>query len=194
MTRIIKNSHPGERVLFKTRPLLLSALESTFIRFILLLLLLYFFSTIITYFALIQGSVSSLVNIPFVEWATDILILLIAILFFWILWSFLSWRSVCYILTNQRVMIKSGVISKKSVYMHYDKMQDIIVTRGLLQRLSSSGNIEIFGGHDRTSLIMENIPKPDEVEDMINQKIEGDEEEYGSRDRISQRSDLNMEY
>jgi hypothetical protein len=41
---------------------------------------------------------------------------------------------------------------------------------------------------------MENIPKPDEVEDMINQKIEGDEEEYGSRDRISRRSDLNMEY
>jgi uncharacterized membrane protein YdbT with pleckstrin-like domain len=163
-------------------------LESIFIRLILLLLLLYFFTAIIAYFAVIQGSISSLVNVPFVEWSTNFLILIIAILFFWILWSFLSWRSVCYILTNQRVMIKSGVISKKSVYMHYNKMQDIIVSQGLLQRLSSSGDIEIFGGRDRTSLIMNNIPKPEEVEDMINQRIEGDEEEHGSEDRISRLS------
>ena len=189
MSRTIKNSHPGERVLFKTRPLFLSALESTFLRFIVLLLLLYFFTTIISYFALIQGNLSSLVGIPFVQWSTNFLILIIAILFFWILWSILSWRSVCYILTNQRVMIKSGVISKKSVYMHYNKIQDIIISRGLLQRLSSSGNIEIFGGRDRTSLIMENIPKPEEVEDMINQKIEGDEEEeeYKTRDKTYQK-------
>jgi uncharacterized membrane protein YdbT with pleckstrin-like domain len=183
MSRTIKNSHPGERVLFKTRPLFLSAIESTFIRFIILLLLLYFFTTIITYFAYLQGSISSLVNIPFVEWATDFLILIIAILFLWILWSFLSWRSVCYILTNQRVMIKSGVISKTSVYMHYHKMQDIIVSRGLLQRISSSGNIEIFGGRDRTSIIMKNIPKPEEVEEMINQQIEGEQGEYKSQDK-----------
>ena len=193
MSRTIKNSHPGERVLFKTRPVFLSVLESIFIRLILLLLLLYFFTAIIAYFAVIQGSISSLVNVPFVEWSTDFLILIIAILFFWILWSFLSWRSVCYILTNQRVMIKSGVISKKSVYMHYNKMQDIIVSQGLLQRLSSSGDIEIFGGRDRTSLIMNNIPKPEEVEDMINQRIEGDEEEHGSEDRISRLSNQNRE-
>jgi uncharacterized membrane protein YdbT with pleckstrin-like domain len=189
MSRTIKNSHPGERVLFKTRPLFLSALESTFLRFIVLLLLLYFFTTIISYFALIQGNISSLVGIPFVQWSTNFLIFIIAILFFWILWSILSWRSVCYMLTNQRVMIKSGVISKKSVYMHYNKIQDIIISRGLLQRLSSSGNIEIFGGRDRTSLIMENIPKPEEVEDRINQKIEGDEEEgeYKTRDKTYQK-------
>ena len=187
MSRTIKNSHPGERVLFKTRPLFLSALESTFLRFIVLLLLLYFFTTIISYFALIQGNLSSLVGIPFVQWSTNFLILIIAILFFWILWSILSWRSVCYILTNQRVMIKSGVTSKKSVYMHYKKIQDIIISRGLLQRLSSSGNIEIFGGRDRTSLIMENIPKPKEVEDMINQKIEGDEGEYKTHDKPYQK-------
>jgi hypothetical protein len=35
---------------------------------------------------------------------------------------------------------------------------------------------------------MNNIPKPEEVEDMINQRIEGDEEEHGSEDRISRLS------
>jgi uncharacterized membrane protein YdbT with pleckstrin-like domain len=178
MSRTIKNSHPGERVLFKTRPRFSQTLESSYLRLIILFLLLYFFTTIISYFALIQGRVTSLTTIPFVAWSTDILILLIALLFFSIVWTYLSWKAKCYILTNKRVMIKSGVISKKNVYMHYNKIQDIIVSQGFVQRISSSGDIEIFGGRDRTSLILENIPNPDEIENRINQRIEGVDQEF----------------
>jgi len=178
MSRTIKNSHPGERVLFKTRPRFSQTLESSYLRLIILFLLLYFFTTIISYFALIQGRVTSLTTIPFVEWSTDILILLIALLFFSIVWTYLSWKAKCYILTIKRVMIKSGVISKKNVYMHYNKIQDIIVSQGFVQRISSSGDIEIFGGRDRTSLILENIPNPDEIENRINQRIEGVDQEF----------------
>ncbi len=96
----------------------------------------------------------------------------------WILWNILSWRSENYTLTNQRVMVKTGVIRKKSVYMHYDKIQDIIVSQSLMERISYSGDIEIFGGHDRTSLILEDIPNPGEVENMINRMIEGDDLEF----------------
>jgi uncharacterized membrane protein YdbT with pleckstrin-like domain len=173
MSRTIKNSHPGERVLFKTRPNFSQTLESAYFRLIILFLLLYFFTTIIGYFALIQGRITSLTTIPFVEWSTDILLIVIALLFFSLVWTYLSWRARCYILTNKRVMIKSGVISKKNVYMHYNKIQDIIVTQGFLQRIFSTGDIEIFGGRDRTSLILANIPKPDEIENKINQRIEG---------------------
>lgn len=178
MSRTIKNSHPGERILFKTRPRFFQTLESAIIRLIVLFLLLYFFSTIITYFSLIQGRISTLTTVPFVEWSTDVLILFIAILFFSLIWTYLAWRSTCYILTNKRVMIKSGVISKKNVYMHFNKIQDITVTQGFVQRISSSGDIEIFGGRDKTSLILNNIPNPDNFENQINQKIEGDGQDY----------------
>lgn len=173
MSRTIKNSHPGEKVLFKTRPNFSQILESAYFRLIILFLFLYFFTTIIGYFALIQGRITTLTTIPFVEWSTDILLLVIALLFFSIVWTYLSWRAQCYILTNKRVMIKSGVISKKNVYMHYNKIQDIIVTQGFFQRIFSTGDIEIFGGRDRTSLILTNIPKPDDIENKINQRIEG---------------------
>ncbi len=165
-------THPGEKILLKTRPQFISTLESAFIRFIILLILLYFFTTIIGYFAIIQGNIPYLTTIPFVQYSTDVLIFIIAILFFWILWNVMSWRATWYTVTSQRVQIKSGVISTKSVYMHFNKMQDIQVTQSLVQRISSSGDIEIFGGRDRTNLILENIPKPDEVENLINQRIE----------------------
>jgi uncharacterized membrane protein YdbT with pleckstrin-like domain len=172
MSRTIQNSHPDERVLYKTRPRFIQTLESAFLRLIILFLLLYFFSTIVSYFALIQGRVTSFTTIPFVEWSTDVLILFIALLFFSLIWTVLSWRATCYILTNKRVMIKDGVVNKKTVYMHFNKIQDIIVTQGFLQRITSCGDIEIFGGRDNTSLILSNLPDTDVFENMINQKIE----------------------
>jgi uncharacterized membrane protein YdbT with pleckstrin-like domain len=173
-----RNSHPGERVLFKTRPRFIVKLKSTILKFIIVLVLLYFFTTIVRYAALIQGNVNAFVNVPFVTGTTYALTIIILLLLVWILWNIISWRSESYTLTNQRVLVRTGVIRKKSVYMHYDKIQDIIVSQSLMERISYSGDIEIFGGHDRTSLILEDIPNPGEVENMINRMIEGDDLEF----------------
>ena len=177
-----RNSHPGERVLFETRPRFIVSLKSAIFKFIIVLLILYFFTTIIRYATLLQGRVNTLISLPFVTGTTYGLIIILLLLLMWILWNILSWRSKHYTLTNQKVMIKTGIIRKKSVYMHYDKIQDIVVSQSVMERISYSGDIEIFGGHDRTSLILEDIPNPGEVEDMINRMIEGDEQELETQE------------
>ena len=173
-----RNSHPVERVLFETKPRFIANMKSAIFKFIIILVLLYFFTTIIQYAALVQSRVGNLVNIPFVEGTTSILIIIILLMLLWILWNILSWRLKIYTITSKRVMIKTGIIRKKSVYMHYDKIQDIIVSQSIIERISYSGDIEIFGGHDRTSLILEDIPNPGEIENMINRMIEGDDLEF----------------
>ena len=173
-----RNSSSEERVLFETRPRLIVRLKSAIFKFIIVLVLLYFFTTIIRYAALLQGSVSTLVKVPLVTGTTYVVLTIILLLLLWILWNILSWRSENYKLTNQRVMVKTGVIRKNSVYMHYNKIQDIIISQSIMERITNSGDIEIFGGHDRTSLILEDIPNPSEVENMINRMIEGDDQEF----------------
>ena len=127
-----RNSHPGERLLFETRPRLIVKLKSAIFKFIIVLLLLYFFTTIIKYAALLQGSVSTIINVPFVTGTTYGILIIIFILLLWILWNILEWRSENYTLTNQRVMVKTGVIRKNSVYMHYNKIQDIIISQSII--------------------------------------------------------------
>jgi uncharacterized membrane protein YdbT with pleckstrin-like domain len=173
-----RNSHQGERVLFETRPRLIVRLKSAIFKFIIVLVLLYFFTTIVRYAALLQGSVSTLITVPLVTGTTYGVLIIILLLLVWILWNILSWRSENYKLTNQRVMVRSGVIRKNSVYMHYNKIQDIIISQSIIERITNSGDIEIFGGHDRTSLILEDIPNPGEIENMINRMIEGDDQEF----------------
>ena len=75
MSRNNQPKHPGERILFNTRPRFISALESALFRFIVLLLLLFFFTTLIAYAAVVQGYITYLTTIPFVEWFTYGLIL-----------------------------------------------------------------------------------------------------------------------
>jgi membrane protein YdbS with pleckstrin-like domain len=174
----MRNANPRERVLFETRPRFIVSLSSAIFKFIIVLLLVYFFTTILRYAALLEGRVNSFVNLPLVTGTTYILSIIIFLLLIWILWNILSWRSSYYTLTNQRVMVKTGIIRKKNVYMHYDKIQDIIVSQSLMERISYSGDIEIFGGHDMTSLILEDIPNPGEVENMLNRMIEGDDLEF----------------
>ena len=93
-------------------------------------------------------------------------------------------------------MVKRGLIRKERVYMHYNKIQDISVSQSLAERILRSGDIEIFGGHERTTLILENIPDPGKVEDMLNRLIEGDEIVFKDRrpnERL-QRGSIKEEY
>lgn len=176
-----RSSIPGERILYKTRPRFVVSLKSAIIKFIIVLILVYFFTTLIRYAAMVQGSVGAFINLPFVEGATYLILIVILLLLIWILWNYMSWRSTYYTLTNQRVMLKSGVIRKKSAYMHYNKIQDIVVSQSVMERLSNSGDIEVFGGHDNTSIILEDIPNPGGVEDTINRMIDGDEPEFETK-------------
>ena len=173
--------HPGERVLYETRPQLVINMKSMFIKLVILILLLHFFGPIVSAVATLQNYLVSFVQVPLVEAVTVLLLLIILILLLWIIWDILSWKAIHYILTDRRVMIKRGLIRKERVYMHYNKIQDISASQSLAERILRSGDIEIFGGHERTTLILENIPDPGKVEDMINRLIEGDEVVFKNR-------------
>jgi uncharacterized membrane protein YdbT with pleckstrin-like domain len=92
----------------------------------------------------------------------------------WSVYDFFSWRQKKYLLTNQRIIIKRGFLRRRKSYIHYNKIEDIIVSQSLLDRIFSSGDMEIFSGHETTDIILEDVPNPLEVEDMINRLIDGE--------------------
>lgn len=172
--RNTKEIRSGEKILFETRPAFFMYLKSAIIKFIALILIIYIFGYVMTIAASIQNFIISFVQVPLVQATVYILLLLILFLILWIIWDLLSWKYTTYTLTNYRVILQKGLIRKNKTYMHYDKIQDINVSQGIIERLISSGDIAIFGGHEHTRLILNDIPNPKKVEDMINRMIEGD--------------------
>lgn len=170
-----KSSHPGEKVVFETRPRFVIHLTSTLLKLLILILLAFFFQAMLAAAAVVQNYLVNYIRLPLVEGVSFFLLILILLLFLWVIWDLFSWRSTKYLLTDRRVMIKKGMIRKKTVYIHFNKVQDISISQSLLERLFQSGDIKIFGGHENTQMLLENIPNPVEVDDMINRLIEGEE-------------------
>lgn len=163
-----------ENVIFQTRPRFFMHFKSAIIKFIIILIILYFFKDMMNIVFTVQTYLISIIQIPLVEWFTLFLLLIILILFLWITWDILSWRFTSYVLTEQRVITKNGILRKKMNSIHYDKIQDVTISQSITERLTSSGDIEVFGGHDHTRIILNDIPHPGDVEDMINKLMEGE--------------------
>ena len=80
-----------------------------------------------------------------------------------------------YQLTNQRVVIQKGILRRKRSSIQYPKIQDIEISQGIVDRIISAGDIEIYGGHEHTNIFLEDIQNPREVEDMIDRVMLGEE-------------------
>lgn len=170
---LTRNSDPGgEKIILRTRPRFLIHSKSVFIKLILLGLLIFLVDPIISWAVTIQSRLLDFVQIPLVNLTTMAMILLIFILILWAIGDLISWKFIEYILTDQRIIIKTGLINKKRSYIHYNKVQDIVIYQSLLERIFSSGDIEIYSGHENTTIVLENVPRPYQLEDKINRMID----------------------
>lgn len=169
------DSNPGERVVFETRPRFLANLKSTILKLIILIGIFYFFRTIISAVITLQEYVVKMVWLPLIQGTFYLLLIVIILLILSIIFDIISWRRKKYQLTNQRVVIQKGTLRRKRSSIQYPKIQDIEIYQGIIDRIISAGDIEIYGGHEHTNIVLEDIPNPREVEDMIDRVMLGEE-------------------
>jgi len=174
-----KRSHPGERVLFITRPRFFANMQSTIIKFLIILLIIYFYGDIVANVTFLQNYLqqTQTFSLPLILVSVYLLLFIVVILLIWVLMDIIAWRQKKYQLTNYRVIVEKGTIRKKRNYIHYQKIQDVNISQGLWDRIFFSGDMEIYGGHERTSIILEDIPNPSKVEKTINRLIESENED-----------------
>jgi uncharacterized membrane protein YdbT with pleckstrin-like domain len=167
-------SHPGERVLFMTRPRFFANTKSTIIKLLIILLIIYIYGGIVANVTYIQNYLqqTQAFSLPLIFVTVYLMLFVIVILLLWAMVDVIAWRQKKYQLTNYRVIVEKGIIRKKRNYIHFQKIQDVNISQGLWNRIFFSGDIEIYGGHERTSIILEDIPNPSKVEETINSLIE----------------------
>lgn len=112
---------------------------------------------------------------------------LISLLFVWVGWwktglvffvfGFppLLWRRFenyckCYALTNQRVYIEKGVISKTKLDLPLDKINDVLVEQNVLHRIFGGGHVEIMTGNDQHRSL-HNVSDPEVFKDLLSRHL-----------------------
>ncbi|MDP3034402.1 MAG: PH domain-containing protein [Methanobacteriaceae archaeon] len=176
-----KSYHAGERVLSRCRPRIFLHSKSAIIKIIFFLILVYFFRPVVNLAVIIQNQIINTIKVPLVEATVMIMFVLMLLLILWAIMDIVSWKYTEYQLTTIRIITKRGIFSKKRAYVYYDKIEDISIYQSFLERMLSSGDIEVFSGHENTHVVLSNVPHPEILEDKINQIMEGDWKSFRSK-------------
>src|SRR5215472_13570704 len=87
----------------------------------------------------------------------------------WIGLNVLRWRLRTYLLTDRRVIVESGVLSRLTESIPLDRIQNTVIRRPLGDRMIGAGNIEIeSAGRDGVE-VLHRVPK---AETFYNQLLE----------------------
>jgi uncharacterized membrane protein YdbT with pleckstrin-like domain len=81
--------------------------------------------------------------------------------------------SVRYFLTNFRVIKRTGVFSKKLIYVQYDKIQDVKLTKSISERVVDMGDIYLdTSGGPEVELNILDVPDPEKIHRIILEQME----------------------
>jgi uncharacterized membrane protein YdbT with pleckstrin-like domain len=91
-----------------------------------------------------------------------------------------AWRAHEYILTDQRVILNEGIISKFSRSISIDRIQDLTTFQGLWGRTWGFGDIELESAGRDGAELLSTVPRPQQLRNAIFAQIEARRRPGGS--------------
>lgn len=124
----------------------------------------------------------------------DIWIGLAWILFFvviigWLVYPILRWYFQHFILTDRRLILHEGILSKRSIDLPLDQVNDIRFSQNLFERIFRYGDIVIESAAEYGQQPFTNIGNPEEIKKLILQQrhiLEEEQSRRQSRDMASE--------
>lgn len=96
-----------------------------------------------------------------VKWPVVVLVLV------WSLWlanKYLQWRRTYFVVTNQRVLYRTGVLGRHGVEIPLDRISNINFHQGIWERIIGAGDLEVQSAGEEGDTRFENIRHPDDVQ------------------------------
>lgn len=92
---------------------------------------------------------------------------------------FLRWRTTHYVITDKRVMVRRGILSKSGKDIGLSKITDVSFHQSLLDRIIRAGSLHIESAGDSPDEDLDNIPRSNEVQQFLNHLVEQDQNRHG---------------
>lgn len=98
-----------------------------------------------------------------------------------IIGAYLSVKNTSFVVTNQGLYKKQGVLSRNVQKIGFDKVQNISFSQGITGNYFDYGNIEIStAGGSGVEMRFNSIDQPREVEQIINKHLKKEKERTGT--------------
>ena len=85
---------------------------------------------------------------------------------------YLRWATTHFVLTTDRLIFRSGVLSKLSKEIPLERVNDVTYSQSLWERLIGAGDLFIESAGERGQSVFENVPRPEGVQVEIYRQME----------------------
>jgi membrane protein YdbS with pleckstrin-like domain len=119
------------------------------------------------------------------RWIVGILVLVWAA---WLGIKYLDWARTYFVVTSDRVIFRTGVLSRHGVEIPLERINNINYNQRLFERMIGAGNLEVQSAGEQGTSTFDFVRHPDGVQQEIYRQMEGSAKKnagYGS-DAIAQ--------
>src|SRR5436190_2006354 len=90
----------------------------------------------------------------------------------WFIVRYLKWISTQFVVTNDRVIHRVGVISKRGIEIPLERINTVFFKQGIFERMIGAGDLGIESAGERGIETFEDVRKPSVVQNEIYRQME----------------------
>ena len=102
-----------------------------------------------------------------------LVLVLVLGLFVYLDLRYIIWRSVTYTITDQRILLRRGVLGKFSRSIGISRVQDVSTYQSLFGRMFDYGNVEIESAGKDGAEVLGYVPDPQHFRDVLFEQLHG---------------------
>jgi uncharacterized membrane protein YdbT with pleckstrin-like domain len=94
----------------------------------------------------------------------------------WVAVPLLRWRATSYELTNRRLRLRTGILTRSGRDFPLSKISDVSFVQGVLDRLLGCGRLVVESPGERGQLVLTAIPQVKHVQSTLFQLVEDEQD------------------
>jgi uncharacterized membrane protein YdbT with pleckstrin-like domain len=112
---------------------------------------------------------------------TAIVGILIGLAVIWFLWRLATWRFTHFVITNDRLIYRSGVFAKRGIQIPLERVNNVNFKQGILERIVGAGDLLVESAGEDGQQHFTDVRHPDKLQNVIHEQInENEQRQYPS--------------
>jgi uncharacterized membrane protein YdbT with pleckstrin-like domain len=106
-------------------------------------------------------------------WARGfIVVVALAVVVGWSLVPFLRWRTTHFVVTDRRVLVRTGILARQGRDVPLSRINDITFSHTVLERVLRCGTLVIESAGERGQVTLSDVPKVEDVQRTVYELVE----------------------
>ena len=93
-----------------------------------------------------------------------VLILMVIALITWVVRPFVYWYSTQYVLTDHRIIVRTGIVARKGRDMPLSRVNDVSFSHSFIERFLNCGTLQVESAGTQGQLVITSVPNVEQIQ------------------------------